>query len=101
MAATGAPASETRGARQQYLAVGLVASAGALLVTPVVDAVSPLHFLGGLIVAVLGPGLLGLVALGVGAQLYRLEATRRGVGVVVLGLLTTLAGVGYGLGAVF
>ena len=94
-----APNSDRGGRR--HLAAGVVASVCALLSTPVIDAVRPLHFVRGAIISVTVPGAFGLVALMSGVRLYRRQETRRGVGLVVGGVLTALIGVLYGLTSVF
>ncbi len=95
-------AASTSGlSQQQYLVVGIVASAGALLINPVINAISPLDFVDGMIISVISPGVFGVIALASGIQLYRLQETRQGVGLVIGGILTALIGALYGLSTVF
>lgn len=101
MATTRETASSSGLSRQQYLVVGIVASAGALLINPVFNAISPLYFVGGMIVSTIAPAIFGLIALASGIQLYRLQKPRQGIGLVVGGILTALIGALYGLSTVF
>lgn len=101
MAPTQETGSNSGLSQRQYLVVGIVASVCALLITPVINAISPLYFVGGMIISVIAPGFSGLIALASGIQLYRLQKTRQGVGLVIGSILTALIGALYGLNAVF
>lgn len=81
--------------------MGVVAGAGALLINPVLNTISPLYFVGGMIVSGIAPGIFGLIALVSGIQLHRLREPRKGVALVVGSILTVLIGALYGLSTVF
>ena len=101
MATTQETQSNSILSRQQYLVVGTGAGAGALLINPVINAISPLYFVGGMIISVIAPGVFGLIAIASGIQLYRLQETSQGVSLVIEGILTALIGALYGLSTVF
>lgn len=87
--------------KRQYLIVGIVSSGAALVINSVINAISPLYFVGGLLVAGIAPEVFGLLGVIAGIQLFHLEETRRGVSIVLGGLLATVTGALYGLVAVF
>lgn len=86
---------------QQYLTLGVLSALLAVLSIPILATGSLLYFVRGAILSVAVPVFFGIIAVGAGIQLYRMEETRHGTGIIVVSLIAVAVGVLWGFSTVF